>query len=196
MAAGSRSVIFWIVSVWSQSSFRHQLLCYEGSPLCIRCVSACLSQICLCVCVNECLKWVRIFLDHRCWFTLRGGFGPRGRRFRCCQRFLWRSSVVRTPHALLPSAVSWLPVAACPRPSPRSCPCPPTAWALTASLAQTLEAACFHPEEIKSEKRRDKVRCWKQNIKWRYQQMKSQNVCHRFRCRFSLWPLVSTSNKT
>lgn len=93
------------------------------------------SVVLLCVrlrsvfCVNECLKWVRIFLDHRCWFTLRGGSGPRGRRFRCCQRFPWRSSVALMPRALLPSTAFWLLAAACPQLSPRSCPSPLTAWA-------------------------------------------------------------------
>lgn len=36
-------------------------------PLCIRCTSVYLPQICLCVCVNECLKWVRFLFC--CFFS-------------------------------------------------------------------------------------------------------------------------------
>lgn len=92
-------------------------------------------------------KGLELFLDDGRWSDLRVGSGPRGRRFRCCRRFLWRSSVVLTLLASLPSIFSWPLAAACPQPSLRSCPSPSTAWALMASLAQTTEAACFHPED-------------------------------------------------
>lgn len=130
MAAGWWSALFWIVAVPCDPHISPVIGCaaMRDRPLCIRCRSVCFSQSCLCVCVNECLKWVRIILDDRCWFNFRGGFVPRGRRFQCCQRFLWRSSVVLMPRALLPSAVFWLLAAACPQPSPHSCLSLLTVW--------------------------------------------------------------------
>lgn len=123
--------------------------------LCIRhtsvyvCVCVFISQLCLC-------QWVSESESGFCFIIikfkfLRGGSGPRGRRFRCCQHFPWRSSVVLTLPFSLPSNASWLPAAACPQQSPRSCPSLLTAAAWTASLAQMMEAACFHPEKIMSQ---------------------------------------------
>lgn len=132
LSHGSRVMICIILdcfgALWSPAF--HQLCCYEGSdsvhPLYI-CVFVSVLSVCFFVSMNV---WSEsgFFLDDRCWFTLRDGFGPRGRRFQCCQRFPWRSSVVLTLRALLPSNVSWLLAAVCPRPSPRSCPSPLTAW--------------------------------------------------------------------
>lgn len=116
----------------------------RGRPLCIRC-SLCSDQFVMGL--MRVWRGLELFLDDWCWSVLRVGSGPRGRRFRCCQRFLWRSSVVLTPLALLPSIFSWPPAAACPQPSPRSCPSLSKAWALTTSLAWMMEAACFRPED-------------------------------------------------
>lgn len=113
----------------------------RARPLCI----CCTLFRSVCVCVDEILKGSGAVPQW--WSDLRVGSGPRGRRFRCCRRFLWRSSVVLTLLALLPSIFSWPLAAACPQPSLRSCPSPSTAWALMASLARTTEAACFHPED-------------------------------------------------
>lgn len=104
-------------------------------------------QISLCWCWRQSEGGLQLFLHDRCWSVLRVGSAPRGRRFRCCRRFLWPSSVALTPLASLPSIFSWLPAAACPRPSPRSCPSPSKAWALTTSLARMMEAACCRPED-------------------------------------------------
>lgn len=174
LSHGSRVIICiildWFDAFWSSRYSCRQLCCYEGSasthPLYF-CVFV--SDLSCVFCVNECLNWVRIFLDDQCWSTLRGGSGPRGRRFRCCLRFPWQSSVVLMPRALLPSTAFWLLAAACPQLSPRSCPSLQTAWAWIASLAQMMEAACFHPEEIMSRGKRSKVWCgfsWKHNLLW------------------------------
>ena len=53
--------------------------------------------------------------------SLRGESGPRGRRFRCCLRFLWRSSgETRQP--------SWPPAVACVPPVSASLPRPKKRW--------------------------------------------------------------------
>lgn len=63
------------------------------------------------------------------------------------------------PHALLPSTFFWLLAAACLQQSPRSCPSLLTAAAYSASLAQMMEAACFHPEEIMSRGEKSEIWC-------------------------------------
>lgn len=112
------------------------------SPLVLSCAamreSVSASLVLLCVRLNSVFVSVSVsvwsesgysFMGNRRWFSLRGGSGPQGRRSRCCRRFPWQSSVVPMLHASLPSTVSWLLAAACPQPSPRSGPSPPTAWA-------------------------------------------------------------------
>lgn len=136
-------------ALWSSRLLSISRAAKADRPLCIRHTRVCVCSSHNCVSVSTSIwKLVRILFHHRWWLVLRGGSGLRGRRFRCCQHFPWRSSVVLTPPFSLPSNAFWLPAAACPQQSPRSCPSLLTAAAWTASLAQMMEAACFHPEKI------------------------------------------------
>lgn len=110
------SVLSWAVLLWGIG------LCASVVRLCVR-----LRSVCVFVSMKVWSDWG--FLDDLCWFALRGGFGPRGRRFQCCLHFLWRSSVVLMLRALLPSNVSWLLAVVCPQLSPHSCPSLLTVWA-------------------------------------------------------------------
>lgn len=161
MAAGWWSALFSVprdTPVISCAAMRDWSLCIRCLRLCVR---VCLSE---CVCVFVWGRWMsEVSQDCSstvafCWFVLRGGSAPRGRRFRCCRRFPWPSSAVLRRHVSPPSAASWLPAAACPRPSPRSCPSLPTVWASTASLAQMMEAACCRPAEMRPKRTENKMR--------------------------------------
>lgn len=160
---GEGSALLWVVSVPRDPYtllLSSAVLLVRDRLLCIRCTwRVCVKSVFVFVSMNV---WSEsgLFVGDERWLSLRGGSGPRGRRFQCCQRSPWRSSVVLTLRASLPSAVFGLLAAACLPPSPRSCPSLLTAWASTASLALMMEAACSHSEGVIPGRKTDEVLCF------------------------------------